>query len=380
MKEEKAKTKRLYFVDWLRVLAMLSIFFYHTAKIFDFDEWHIKNAQTNLGASVFVEILDLWMMPLFFILSGAAVYYSLKSRKVKNFLKERSLRIALPWIFLGIFIMGPIQVYFERMSTEAFSGTLFQFIPHYFDGFYGFGGNIAWMGMHLWYLMFLFFFSVVTLPLFHSRSESDDSLVSLLARRLDNKLALLLLSLPLIIAGPLADVTGLSVTREMGTWDIFSYFIFFIYGYLLFSNKNILGMLVRNRYFTLSGVIVLTGVVLALEPSNAFYFSALRAICAWLWILALLGVGARYLNSSNKFLSYTNESVLPFYILHQTVIVIVGYFVVEWSIGTLPKYLIIGAISFMIIMIAYELIIRRQNFLRFIFGMRLLSQKGDNTK
>ncbi len=371
---------RLYFIDWLRVLAMLSIFLYHNAKIFDFDEWHIKNAQTNLGASILVEILDLWMMPLFFILSGAAVYYSLRSRKVRDFVKERSLRIALPWILLGVFISGPIQVYFERISTGNFSGNFLQFIPRYFDGFYGFGGNFAWMGMHLWYLMFLFLFSLVTLPVFHRKTDSSYSPASVISHRLDSKLSLLLLSIPLIIAGPLADLAGLSVTREMGTWDIFSYFIFFVYGYLLFSNSDILGMLIRYRYFILGGVVVFTSVVLALEPSEALYFYTLRAICSWIWILALLGVGGRYLNSGNKFISYATEAVLPFYILHQTIIVLIGYFVVGWDIGILPKYLVISTVSFLIIMILYELLIKRNNVLRFLFGMRLISRKGDEIR
>jgi glucan biosynthesis protein C len=77
---------------------MLAMFPYHNAKVFDFDEWHIKNAQTSPGASVFVKVLDLWVMPLFFTLSGVAVYHSLKHRTLGEFIKERTLRITLHWI------------------------------------------------------------------------------------------------------------------------------------------------------------------------------------------------------------------------------------------------------------------------------------------
>jgi len=348
-KMKDTRTERFYFVDWLRVIAMLAIFLYHNAKVFDFDEWHIKNTQTSLGVAVFVEILDLWMMPLFFVLSGAALYYSLKSRTASEFIKERSRRIALPWVFLGVFAMGPIQVYLERLSTGELTGTFFQFFPHYFEGFYGFGGNFAWMGMHLWYLMFLFFFSLITLPILLPGGKSSVSQISKLATRFNRPWTLLLLFLPLAIASPLADMAGLSVTREMGTWDVFSYFLFFTYGYLLFSNNVIQDIIKKYRRVTLLVVIILTMITLALEPSGALYFSTLRAICAWFWVLALLGFGSQYLNFNNRFLSYSNESVLPFYILHQTMIIIVGFFVVRWAMGVVPKYLIISTISFVAI-------------------------------
>ncbi|MFC1985873.1 acyltransferase family protein [Chloroflexota bacterium] len=371
---------RLYFLDWLRILAMLAIFLYHNSKIFDFDEWHIKNMETSLGLAIFVEFLDLWMMPLFFIISGAAVYYSLKSRTTRGFIKERSLRIALPWILLGVIIMGPIQVYLERVSRGEFTGTFSQFFPHYFQGFYGFGGNFAWMGMHLWYLMYLFFFSLIILPILLPRAKFDTSPVSKLVIWLDKPWALLLLFLPLAVASPLADMASLSVTREMGTWDVLSYLLFFVYGYLLFSNTFIQDSIKSSRILFLLVAIILTMAILALEPSGALYFSTLRAICGWSWVLALLGFGSKYLNFNNRFLRYANEAVLPFYILHQTVIIIIGFFVIQWNTGIMPKYSTISLTSFVAIIVIYELLVRRINILRFLFGMRLSSQKEGNIR
>lgn len=365
----KASNERLYFIDWLRVLAMLSIFLYHSSKMFDFDEWNIKNAETSLGASVFVEILDLWMMPLFFVLSGAAVYYSLKVRTVREFVKERSLRIALPWVILGMFIMGPVQVYFERVSSGEFIGTFFRFFPLYFEGFYGLGGNFAWMGIHLWYLMFLFFFSILTIPLWVPLS-SGVSLAARLASRIQGLWAILLLALPLFIAAPLADIAGLSILREMGTWDIFSYLLFFVYGFLIFSSPDILNVLQRYRFVLLAGSVISTMVILALEPSAELYFSTLRASSAWFWVLTLLAFSSRYLNSNSRFLSYANEAVLPFYILHQTVIVVLGFYVVQLEMGLLPKLLIVITASFTSIVFIYDWIIKRVGFIRFLFGMR----------
>ena len=84
----------------------------------------------------------------------------------------------------------------------------------------------------------------------------------------------------------------------------------------------------------------------------------------------MLSLGAKYLNFNNKVLAYANEAVLPFYLLHQTVILCVGWFVIPLEMGILPKYLIIVVVSFALIMGIYELFIRRFNIVRFFFGMR----------
>jgi peptidoglycan/LPS O-acetylase OafA/YrhL len=88
--------------------------------------------------------------------------------------------------------------------------------------------------------------------------------------------------------------------------------------------------------------------------------------------MAILGFGSRYLNFSNRLLKYANQAVLPFYILHQTIILSVGYFVVQTNVPILVKYLIIAATSFVAIIALYELLIRRINILRFLFGMKLI--------
>ena len=102
-------------------------------------------------------------------------------------------------------------------------------------------------------------------------------------------------------------------------------------------------------------------------------FTTLRSL---LFIFAILGLGSRYLNFNNRFLRYANEAVLPFYILHQTIILIIGFLVIQWSMGIAPKYLIISATSFVAILAIYELLIRRINILQFLFGMRWRKKTG----
>ena len=99
-------------------------------------------------------------------------------------------------------------------------------------------------------------------------------------------------------------------------------------------------------------------------------YMILNGINAWLWIVAILGFGRRYLNFSNNMLKYAGEAALPFYIFHQTVIVVIGYYVVKWDMGIPGKFLIINVASFVAIVVLYDLLVKRINLMRFFFGMK----------
>jgi hypothetical protein len=70
------------------------------------------------------------------------------------------------------------------------------------------------------------------------------------------------------------------------------------------------------------------------------------------------------------FLTYANEAVLPFYIMHQTVLLVIGYYVTRWHIPDLLKFVTISGSSFTLIVGVYEFLIRRVNVLRVLFGMK----------
>jgi len=369
----KVMTNRQHYIDWLRVIATIGIFLFHNSRAYDYGDWHVKNALTSLGATQFVEFMNIWMMPLFFILSGASVYYSLKSRNGGTFLKERFFRIMIPWLLTGIFVMSPPQVYLERLSHGQFNGNFFQFLPHYFDGLYGFGGNFAWMGVHCWYLMLLSVFSVILLPLFLSRARTGVSPAQSIAMKLGKPWVLPLLWAPVGVVALLSSAVGLGFTEQMGSWDILSYAMFFILGYVLFASTS-LQEAVRKQggWFLLAAVIFSAAhIFLKFYVRPAFYEDIdIRLFASWGWIVGLLWLGGRLLNFNSRFLAHVNEMVLPFYILHQMVIVIVAYFVVQTGLAIPFKYGITAVISFAVIVALYELLVSRIGVLRFLFGMR----------
>ena len=374
----KTSTPRLYYLDWLRVIATIGIFLFHNSRAYNYGDWSIKNAQTTLVATQFVEFMNIWMMPLFFVLSGASVYYSLKSRNGSSFLKERFFRIMVPWLLTGIFVMAPPQVYLERLSHGQFNGNFFQFLPHYFDGIYfngifGLDGNFAFHGMHIWYLMQLSIFSVILLPFFLPRAKTGVSPAQSIAAKLGKSWVLPLLFVPVGVVALLSGVVGLGFTEQMGSWDILSYMMFFILGYMLFASDGIQQVVRKQGGWFLVAAVVFsaTHVLLKFYVRPSFYEDIdMRLLATWGWIVGLLWLGGRLLNFTDRFLAHVSEMVLPFYILHQTVIIFVAYYVVQTGLAIPLKYGITVVISFAAIVVLYELLVSRVGIFRFLFGMK----------
>jgi glucan biosynthesis protein C len=390
---------RLYFLDWLRVFAILLVFLVHCSKIFDYHTTVVFNTVRSPVLSAFRDFSLLWIMPLFFVLSGAAVFLSKRSDKPGGFVKSRFLRLLVPLILVGTFIINPLYVYIERLSSGEAASGFFQWYPRYFDGIYGFGGNFAPLGQgtHLWYLEFLFIYSLILLPVFVRSRKRGTSFLSRLSIYFEKPWVLFLLFLPVSAIAATFEIVGLGGVRVMGGWDPISYLLFFSYGYLVFSNAQIGETTKKYSPIYLAVAIILTalfldshfgfilkipgltrhdllndGALLPLNQSMWVAVQALRGLLAWCWIIGLLGLGRRFLNFNNRFLAYANQAVLPFYILHHAIIYIVGYYVIQWSGSIGGKFLIISIASFAIIMAIYEILIRRLNLLRFLFGMKLI--------
>ena len=169
--------------------------------------------------------------------------------------------------------------------------------------------------------------------------------------------------------------------RGAGGWDLFSYLFILVYGYLFFCNEKILEIIrrIRSTSLILAIILSLTGLVIGFvikpeisenTPILYLILTFIRCFRVLLWMIAIVGIGEKNLNFNNRFLGYANEAVLPFYILHQFVLLLIGYWVVQWQMNALVKYIVIASLSFMAIIGFYEIIIKRFQVARFLFGLK----------
>jgi hypothetical protein len=185
-------------------------------------------------------------------------------------------------------------------------------------------------------------------------------------------------SIPLLMMKVLIPRAVLDVGN--GGWGFLHYIWFLIAGFMIVSSDRLLQHIKNQRWISLLlGVVLATAYLYQLFSPSRVVFSAvimdwisalLNFFSAWCWLLAILGFGMRFLAFDRPVLRYANEGVLPFFILHQTVLLFVGYFVLTWQINDALKWGIVFISSFIIIIMIYVLLVRKFELLRFLFGMK----------
>lgn len=366
---------RRYDLDWLRVLVFLLLIFYHVGMFFVPWDWHIKNNILYKWLEYPMLFVNQWRLPILFVISGMGTSYALAKRSGNQFAAERIKRLLIP-LLAGIVLVVPPQVYFERLSSREFSGSYPDFWPlHAFLGVYP-EGNFSWH--HLWFLPYLLIFSLMLTPVFlYFRRNPQNSFLILVKKQLAAPAGFLWFLLPLLLTQVLLKPYFPETHALVGDWyTLANYSILFFYGFLLIMIKDVFwkSVLKNRRLFLFSGIFFFILYLLLIFEVNAgwrnYFIPLVKVLNSWSWILALFGYAARYLNKQSTILSYANQAVYPFYILHQTVTVSLGFYLKDLEWGFWAKSMVLVSGTFFISWILYEFFIRRWNFLRPLFGLK----------
>jgi peptidoglycan/LPS O-acetylase OafA/YrhL len=389
----KPSVQRRCDLDWLRVLLILTVLLFHSLRLFDLEGWNVKSATTYLSVQVLVVFISRWLMPAIFLISGMATFYALDKRRAGRFVKDRSLRLLVP-LLVGLFTHIPLQEYLEQVSQHHYRGSFWQWYLSMLNSLDRFGGTFNWIGGHLWYLEVLFIFSLVCLPLcLWLRNGTGQRVLAWLGERFAAPGAVYLpVLLIILLSATLNPENGSILTSEdFGGWNLPSHLLFFLSGFVLASSPAMQGSIRRIRWFSLvTGLVVFlvgAGLLFALTGGEAAFgsvyylvWAVISSLSAWVCMLAILGFGMQRLNVHTPVSEYANEAVLPFYVLHQSILFVVGFYVLQWAIPDLAKWAIILVSTFVIIMVLYELLIRRINLLRVLFGMKPLPPRREVQK
>jgi len=378
---------RRYDIDWLRLIAVFLLFFFHAACVFHpWSDNYIKNDQLSPAiAYIFVWTLGHWHMSLFFILAGASTYFALRKRSGVEYIKERVKRLFIPLLFGTLVVIPPLS-YLGLLNHSDYSQSFIAWFPSFFklqtadlNGFFMGGITTG----HLWFILHLLVYSLVALPLFLYFNRASGRRWTERIANILMKPAVLFLLFPVLLA-----LIG-RFPWVLGGNPLF-YITFFILGFILMASQSLMDQIDRYRPLLLVlGVVPLVGLITTSAtnswPANVpewadIMMDAYRnGFVPWFFILALLAYGRRLLNFTNRFLRYFAEGAYPIYILHQTILMAIAFSVVQWSLGVAAKYAIIVALSFAGTVLAYDILVRRTNITRFLFGMKPRNKKVEDT-
>ncbi|MDH3640832.1 MAG: acyltransferase family protein [Gammaproteobacteria bacterium] len=371
--EVRGIAHRRYDLDWLRVIAFGLLIYFHAAIAFvPGGIPMIQNDTTSEILVAAVAFLQEFRLALLFLVSGAGVCFALRRRSDREFITERSNRLLKPLGF-GIVLLVPVMVFYEKLFTGAFDGSLIEFYGQLVvDGVYP-RGNLSWH--HFWFLAYLYLFCLIALPVFRRlREETRIARLQALATRGYN---LYLPMVPLIITEICLRWLFPGFRDLIHDWASFTvWLIVFVAGFAFACSESLLDHTQKLRRMSL---VIAVGASATLfwqfwEPGRAHFtpvgadghvcpwryllFSAVKAINLWAWLMAILGYAGVYLNRPGRAVTYLNDAVFALFCVHLPLIVVLGYYAVPLQLGLWAKFALITTLTMVLCLTVYQLLVR----------------------
>jgi len=375
---------RRYDIDALRVGAFGLLILYHCGMFYVADwGWHVKSQYQAEWLQVPMLFVNQWRMPLLFLVSGLAIRLVWDRYTAGRLAARRTYKLLLPLIFGMAFIVAP-QCYYEALGKGIIEPGFLSFMKNYltFQDFPGeaWGGEeqIVWTWNHLWYLPYVWFYTMLLLPVYGFLSRPVARLraafLSLRGWRL-----VVLPVLPLMLWG-LAVFPRFPYISHAFFDDWYAHAMYgtiFFYGFLIGRDDGLWDELRRLRRPLLIAAAILyvcllvrnawlpEGAPLPLEVLSL----AITYLNRWLWLLTVMAWAFAYLNRPSRRLAYATEAVYPWYILHQTVIIVAGVNLAGLSLGPALEPLLVVVTTIVSCFLLHEFVIRRSRWLRPFFGL-----------
>ena len=343
---------RRYDIDWVRVITIGLLLIYHIA--IGFQPWgvmigFITNSQPWESLWVPMAMLNVWRIPLLFFVSGMGVYFALQKRNWKELIKERASRILIPFAFGMLFIV-PLHMY------------LMQF--HY-QWEMSYAPNPA----HLWFLGNIFSYVLILSPVFfYLKRNEDGKFVQGVKRILSTPLGLIFIISAFVVEVLLINPTPYELYAM--TWHgFFLGLLAFFFGFcFVLSGPAFWNMLVKWRWlFILSAASLFTYRLNQFQMRVPNYQVVVESN---FWIFTIFAFAHNYLNRPSTVLNYLSEAAYPIYIIHMVFLYLVSLLVFPLDIAVPLKFLLAVTLTSTICLAFYEIIIRRVNVIRPLFGLK----------
>ncbi len=378
--------QRRHDLDWVRILAFALLVPYHVGMYYVTWDWHVKSPTPIPALEPLLILTAPWRLSLLFLVSGVATA-CLIAKRPAGFLRQRSWRLLIPLLF-GMYVVVPPQAFLELV--EKVPGG-------YHAGYLGFmgqylhGGDLYCMAPgdcvdaptwnHLWFIAYLWAYTVVlwiacrVLPA-ASRSKAGDWVRRACGGQGILWWPMLGLVAARVLVYPLAPSTHDLVDDP---YNHLQYGLVFALGYFLANGSAAWEQLRRHRHRMLLLAIASYGLMLAgfyrfdgiasIPTSWMTMLWILWGVMEWAAIAAILGYANAWNPKDTPLLRYLTAAVFPFYILHQTVIVVLAHSLKPLRIAAWVEGPMLILTTFVLCLLAYEGM-RRIAWLRPLFGLK----------
>jgi uncharacterized protein (DUF2147 family) len=385
-------TDRRFDIDWLRIAATYLLLLFHTAMVFNpAPFFHIRNGEVSFFFLILCGFIGLWHMPLFFLLAGWSAHSSLGTRGTREFLRERLRRLLVPLVagcillmpsikflersngldanYTGLYVDAALQQSFHQVipsglpEAAPFNESFLTFLPTFFTD----PARFTWA--HLWFIAYLLLMTVLYLPLLRWIQRRPEA-----AQRQTSAAWVYAPIVPLAVIQITMRPLWPGLPNLVQDWANVAYYTVFLLAGFLFARYPGFEAAAhgeRNRSLAIAAAATATlvlGVVGVIRSPSIIL--ALTAIAGWAWVVAFLGHAHQRLQRDAPLLPYLTESAFPVYLLHQSAIVLPGYFLIQLPIGMWAKFVLMLLTATGLTLSAYHFLVRRNSVLRMLCGMK----------
>jgi len=381
--ERAGTSPRRHDLDWLRVFAFGMLIFYHVGMFYVTWDWHVKSPSASPALEPAMALVNPWRLALLFFISGVAIRFATDKATLAKFLPNRFMRLFVPLVF-GMAVVVMPQAYAELVTKGEIAPGFLEFWPTYLT--FGDFSIIVPTWNHLWYVMYVLVYTLLLAPfagslrrLADGPAEAGFAWVSARPWRI-----LLLPALPFLAYRLFLDPIFPTTHALADDWANHAHsFTILVLGFVAAKSPAFWRGIDRALPLALGAAIALGAILLAarLNWETVMASESLktavrlgRVLYAWVVIAALLGLAQRYFNRPGRALSYLTEAIFPYYILHQTLIVVVGFWLIPYALPAGIEAAVVVGVTVLGCVLGYE-VIRRVPPLRPLFGLPL-RQKG----
>ena len=375
--------QRLYFLDWLRILAFFLLILYHTGMYYVTWDWHVKSPHAGGAIEPLMLLASPWRMSLLFLVSGAACGFLLDKLPAGRLVRERSARLLVPLLF-GMLVVVPPQPYFEVVEKVGYAGGYGDFMGLYLQAYGGFckDGDCLTLPTwnHLWYLPYVWVYTLVLAALAATLGrarlgQAGMALAALLAGWKALLLPAALLAVVRIALKPHFEETHALIDDW---FNHATYLPLFLAGAVLAGQPGFWRELERLRFAALGVALAcwaaLVGYHWQPEALQTWLVPARMGwgLCQWCAIVAACGFARRHLSHDGPARQYLAQAVFPVYILHQTLIVCLTRLLRTATLAPAIEGLLLVVLTVTVSFGIFE-IVRRVSLLRPLFGLKRIA-------
>jgi hypothetical protein len=376
-------SSRLFFLDWVRIIASFVLILYHVGMFYVSWGWHVKSLEAGDALEPLMMLSSPWRLSLLFLVSGVASGSMLTRLAPLRFVRQRSRRLLVPLLF-GMLVIVPPQSYCEVVEKLGYGGSYLDFMRLYLSAYHGFcqdGCLILPTWNHLWFVAYLWAYSVVLGLVMLASGARFDGFAHSLGRWLTGWRIVLLPAALLGLARILMEERFPQTHALVDDWySHLNYLLPFLLGALMSRVPAFWPRVQALRWPCLAlaaggWALLMIGYAVAKAIPHDGIFTLLcmgihtvYTLFAWSAILAACGFARRHLDEDGPARRYLAPAVFPVYILHQTLIVVLAHALKPLHIQPGLEGMLLIALTTVACFLGYELV-RRVAALRPLFGL-----------